>query len=282
MSKSYYNDISLKTFGPVIQEQGSHMVMTGVQKPLVERIVSVDTAYGSIVSEKITGVKQMEVDSVSIPYTFYNITSVNNTFTVVKQGGATLVLTLAVGYYASVADVVSAVNTALASTYGVGAVVFSIESVTKKTVITCTANYSFTFGDAVGSLGYVLGFRSDLSVPGSSFVSGAVAYFMLPRHLYLTANEWSSQSANNFTAPTGVGGVLHKNIIARIAVPNGLAYGGVINASHSNGLLLSDIRKYLEKINVLRLELGLVDETGENIGLNGADFVVNLRLLCEQ
>ena len=209
MSKSYYNDISLKTFGPVIQEQGSHMIMSGVQKPLVERIVSIDTAYGSTVSEKITGVKQLEVDSVSIPFTFYNITTANNTFTVIKQGGATLVLTLTVGHYATVADVVSAVNTALTSTYGGGAVVFSIHPVSKKTVITCNANFTFVFGDAVGTLGYVLGFRSDLLVPGSSFVSDAVAYLMLPRHLYLTANEWNSQSSHHFSVPTGAQGVLH-------------------------------------------------------------------------
>jgi hypothetical protein len=283
MSKSYYNDISLKSFGPVIHEQGTHMIMSGVQKPLIERIVSVDTAYGSLVSEKITGVKQMEVDSVSIPFTFYNITATNNTFTVVKQGGATLILTLAIGYYATVANVVSAINTALSATYGVGAVVFSINSVTKKTEIACTANYTFTFfnGAVYKSLGYILGFRSDLLVFGSSFVSEAVAYLMFPRHLYLTINEWTNQSSNNFSVPTGVGGVLHKNIIARIAVPTELNFGSIINASYGNGLLVSETRKYAEKINVLRLELGLVDETGEKIGLNGADFIVNLRLLCE-
>lgn len=281
MSKSYYNDISLKSFGPVIHEQGTHMIMSGVQKPLVERIVSVDTVYGSLISEKIAGLKQMEVDSVSIPFTFYNITAANNTFTVVKQGGATLNLVMTVGYYATVADVVSAINTALTVAYGAGAVVFSIHPVTKKTVITCTANYSFVFGDAVGSLGYILGFRSDLMVAGSSFVSDAVAYLMFPRHLYLTINEWTNQSSNNFSVPTGVGGVLHKNIIARIAVPTELNFGSIINASYGNGLLVSEIRKYAEKINVLRLELGLVNETGETIGLNGADFVVNLRLLCE-
>jgi hypothetical protein len=294
MSKSYYNDIALKTFGPVIQEHGSHMIMSGVQKNLVEHIVTVDTLYNTssndtvFLAEKITGVKQLEIDSVSIPYTFYNITAANNTMTVVKQGGATLNLVLTPGYYASVADLVSAINTLLAATYGSGEVVFSILSITKKTIITCTANYMFTFNtDASAcfksvfskSLGYILGFRENLSY-GNAFASPAVALLMLPRHIYLTLNEWSGQSVRNFSAPTS-SGVISNNIICKISVPTGLNFGSIINASPSNGLLVTEVRKYMEKINVLRMELTLVDESGIKLDLNGADFIVALRLLCE-
>lgn len=290
MSNSYYNDESLKTFGPIMREHGSHMIMSGVQKMSIERIVSIDTSYSSslsglsglsgstLIAEKITGLKQLEVDSVSIPFTFYNITESNNTFTVVKQGGTTLHLVLVSGFYATVTDVIAAINTALAATYGSGAVVFSINSVTKKTQIACTANYSFMFSE--GCLGHLLGFRTDLDI-GSAFTSTAVAVLAFPRHLYLTINEWSGQGINNFSVPTSNSGVLSKNIIARIALPSGVTFGSMINASHSNGLLVSEIRKYTEKINILKLELALIDETGTKVGLNGADFVVNLRLLCE-
>ncbi len=294
MSKSYYNDIALKTFGPVIQEQGSHMIMSGVQKSLIEHIVTVDTLYNTsstdtvFLAEKIAGVKQLEVDSVSIPYTFYNITASNNTITVIKQGGATLNLALTPGYYASITDVISAINTLLSATYGAGAVVFSIHSITKKTIITCTANYMFTFNTDASdylknsfnkSLGFMLGFRDNLTY-SNTFVSPAVAIMMLPRHIYLTLNEWSGQSVRNFSAPTS-SGVISNNIICKISVPNGLAFGSIINASPSNGLLVTEVRKYMEKINILRMELTLVDETGAKLDLNGANFIVALRLLCE-
>lgn len=285
MSVSYYNDIHLKSSGPTIHEHGSHMIMTGVQQNLVERIVSVDTVYRAstnsdtiLISEKIVGVKQMEVDSVDIPFTFYNITTLNNSFTVVKQSGSTLNLVLTAGHYSSINDVISAINTLLSATYGSGAVVFSIDPITKKTHINCTSNYSFTF-TSTNSIAKILGFRSDLSF-GSSFVSDSIALLHCPRHLYLTINEWSGQNINNFSVPTSKG-LLNKNIIARITVPTGLSFGSIINASHSGGLLVSEVRHYAEKNNILRMEMTLIDENGVKIDLNGADFVANLRLLCE-
>ena len=72
--------------GPSVRQQDSHMIMEGVSKPLKEKIVSIDTKFRRdifnmdadvilLFGEKITEVKSLEVDSIDIPITFFNINS---------------------------------------------------------------------------------------------------------------------------------------------------------------------------------------------------------------
>jgi hypothetical protein len=50
-------------------------------------------------------------------------------------------------------------------------------------------------------------------------------------------------------------------------------------ANRANGLLVSETRKYLEKVNIQRISLQLLDDAGRPVQLNGADFSVCLRLV---
>jgi hypothetical protein len=49
-------------------------------------------------------------------------------------------------------------------------------------------------------------------------------------------------------------------------------YGTILPANLTNGLLVSDARSYTGKIDLLKLNLQLLDENGNNINLNGLDF----------
>ena len=73
---------------------------------------------------------------------------------------------------------------------------------------------------------------------------------------------------------------LNKNIIARISVPD-FGFGTTIAASHGNGYLVSEVRKYLEKVNIQRMHIHLLDDAGNLVNLNGSDFAFCLRIVCE-
>jgi hypothetical protein len=65
-----------------------------------------------------------------------------------------------------------------------------------------------------------------------------------------------------------------------VSVPD-TEFGTMITASHGNGLLVSEVRKYLEKVNIQRMQVQLLDDAGNVIDMNGGDFAVNLRVVSE-
>lgn len=139
MNESYY--MNKQVFGgiPTVEQHGgSHMVMTNVMKELKTKFISLDTKfrdnpllsqpvnYNMTLPERITQVKSATVLSVSLPITFYNISSSlgNNTITLTFNTG-TLVLTIPDGQYTS-STLTTAINAGL-TTLGVNSVlVYSI------------------------------------------------------------------------------------------------------------------------------------------------------------
>ena len=80
---SYYDNQFLS--GPSVQQHGSHMVMKNVSKTLKERIVNIDTKYRTdydyldaanvniVLGERLSEVVSLEVVSIDLPITYYNI-----------------------------------------------------------------------------------------------------------------------------------------------------------------------------------------------------------------
>jgi len=113
MNESYYQNRQVFGNIPTVEQHGgSHMVMTNVMKELKTKFISVDTKfrdtlmlnqpvnYNITFPERITQVKSATVLSVSLPITFYNISSSlgNNTLTLIFNTGAR-VLTIPDGQY---------------------------------------------------------------------------------------------------------------------------------------------------------------------------------------
>jgi hypothetical protein len=101
-----------------------------------------------------------------------------------------------------------------------------------------------------------------------------------PRHFFLALNEFSHGNSNSFVSPQEKTNA-SKNIIAKISIPAGLAFGDTLCANVKNGLLVSEVRKYLEKVNIQRVKLELLDDAGRPVYLNGADISVCLRIVHE-
>ena len=152
---SYYFDNKNIMSGPSIKQQDSHMIMTGVSKTIKERIISIDTkfrkdyVYGQnadadfniAFGEKISEVKSMEVDSIDIPLTFFNINSSNNTFHV-----NTSLITLTPGFYANVAAITTEINSKMISAgFSATDISFSTVSINQTSVFrTNTVTYDIS------------------------------------------------------------------------------------------------------------------------------------------
>ena len=67
--------------------------------------------------------------------------------------------------------------------------------------------------------------------------------------------------------------LINKNIIARIALDlSTYSYGSMLPATYYNGLLTTDTRSYTGKIDLQKLNVQLLNESGIPMMLNGQDF----------
>jgi hypothetical protein len=300
---SYYYDV----LEPNVQQQGSHMIMKGVSKTLKEKIVNIDTKYRSdydytsyasanmVFGERLSEVRSMEVVSIDLPITFYNIYGNNdclqtgNNYLRIKNGGTSKVLTLTPNYYTDVSFVAEMnnqlQNLSLATDISYGVV--NNKSFFKSKV----TNYSLaTNVDMCGNvyelnnqnnLGWTLGFRdTSYNLTTSGLTSECILNLKSPRHVFLALNEFSNGNSNSFVSPLEKTNQ-SKNIIAKICIPSTVKFGDTLCVNKANGLLVSEVRKYLEKVNIQRMNLQLLDDAGRVIHLNGADFSVCLRLVHE-
>jgi hypothetical protein len=300
---SYYYDV----LEPSVQQQGSHMVMKGVSKPLKEKIVNIDTKYRTdydyksyasanmIFGERLSEVRSMEVVSIDIPMTFYNIFANNdcqqtgNNYLRIKNGGTSKILTLTPNYYTD-ASFVTEINTQLQNVSLGTDISYSVVN-NKSFFKSKTTTYSLaTNVDICGNvyelnnqnnLGWVLGFRdTSYNLTTAGLTSECSLNLRNPRHLFLALNEFSQGNSNSFVSPLEKTNQ-NKNIIAKICIPSTANFGDTLCVNKANGLLVSEVRKYLEKVNIQRMNLQLLDDAGRVIQLNGADFSVCLRLVHE-
>jgi hypothetical protein len=283
------------------------MVMKGVSKPLKEKIVNIDTKYRTdydyksyasanmIFGERLSEVRSMEVVSIDIPMTFYNIFANNdcqqtgNNYLRIKNGGTSKILTLTPNYYTD-ASFVTEINTQLQNVSLGTDISYSVVN-NKSFFKSKTTTYSLaTNVDICGNvyelnnqnnLGWVLGFRdTSYNLTTAGLTSECSLNLRNPRHLFLALNEFSQGNSNSFVSPLEKTNQ-NKNIIAKICIPSTANFGDTLCVNKANGLLVSEVRKYLEKVNIQRMNLQLLDDAGRVIQLNGADFSVCLRLVHE-
>ena len=282
------------------------MIMKGVSKPLKEKIVNIDTKYRTdydyasyssinmVFGEKLSEVRSMEVVSIDIPITFYNIHGNNdclidgNNYLRIKNGGTSKILTLTPNYYASTGALTTEINTQLQNLSLATDISYSVVN-NKSYFKSKTSSYSLaTNVDMCGNtyelnnqnnLGWLLGFRdTSYNLTTSGITSECIVNMKSPRHIFLALNEFSQGNSNSFVSPLEKTNQ-NKNIIAKICIPSTVVFGDTLCVNKANGLLVSEVRKYLEKVNIQRMNLQLLDDAGRVINLNGADFSVCLRLV---
>lgn len=237
-------------------------------------------------SAKINGVKNITVCNAEIPISFYNVSyAIGNTcFKIIDLSISPNVETLIQldeGEY-TVDSLVSAINTKLTGTGFTISILNGKTTISRVSIGSAISIHFDVLSDGVidkfnfkHKLGWLLGFRkTNYFLPptadGLQIVSESLADLNGIRYAYLILDEFTKNSENTFISNTNF---VKKNIIAKISFNKQLyPFGSVQVASIENGYLLSDSREYGGKIDLQKMNVQLVDETGIPINLNGNDF----------
>jgi hypothetical protein len=298
---------------PKVTQYGNHMVMTNVVKPCKTKYYNIDsrfrddydeysknpTTYNITLPERITDVKSIMVCNAEIPMSYYNISSSleNNMFQITDstQSISKTIIVRDGNYDAN--QLKTEINTQLIT---VGLTDISFDLVTTnplfqssnpnykiqfavKTTMTTSGNSTNTDFDKFSfktKLGWLLGFRNtEYSFSQiNKITSEAFIDLNGPRYLYLVLDEFNNGNQNSFLSPMH-SSLLNKNILAKILPDNNhYAFGKILVANLSNGLLFTDKRSYNGKVDLHRLKIQLVNEMGISINLNGLDFSFSLQV----
>jgi hypothetical protein len=315
MSK-YYGDKELFAT-PEVSQYGSHMVMTNVVKPTRVKYINLDTkfaddyvnnttnpsnlstynqsSYTFTLPQRINDVKSIKVQTSEIPMTFYNISAFNgNNVMSVKVGtGTSIIISVPDGNY-TVSSLISAISSQFTSNSISG---FSItnSSVNNKTTFANTNGSEITLNFAINQdgtfdkynfknkLGWILGFRKSsytIAQTNGTLISESITQINW-KYLYLALDEFSNGNQNSFASQMS-SSLINKNIIAKIVLNKTTYDFGTILGTNANiGTLMSDIRSYNGKIDIQKVNVQLLNEYGNVVNLNGADFSVGIQIEYE-
>lgn len=305
MSK-YFDDKDLFV-GPKVEQYGSHVVVTDVQRETKTKYLNVDTLFredynnGSLIDynitfpDTITNVKSISVTDVEVPISYYIISEnlQNNVFKITHTTApqTSYLITLPDGDYTRTnstdfgRDLIDKINELLVAA---SITDVSYDIVNNKSVFTSTSTSSYTFDFAVDSagnfnknlfksrLGYIMGFRvpsvtlnASVSITSSVFVN-----LMGPKYLFLVLEELNGQGNENSFVSYLPYSQINKNILARVSM-DGIKYS--FNTMHIKDIT-SDKRTYSGPKDIKRINVKVLNEFGQIMDLNGHDVSFCLRI----
>jgi hypothetical protein len=299
----YYNKPEL-FMEPKTQQYGNHMIMTNVHKQSKVKFINIDTKFRDdydytqpanfqvVLPERVNDVHSLRVTNIEIPMSFYNISAnLGNNYFKIVNGANTEMITIDDNNYTA-ATLASEIAAKLAiSTHGT-VLTFTINA-NGRTRVSTSANRTLVFDvDKTGSsdkfnfkqkLGWLLGFRKTTYAIVTTGATTAECTLDLygTRYLYLAIDEFNKGNQNSFVTPLS-SSLINKNIIARIALDRSTySYGSMLPATYYNGLLTTDTRSYTGKIDLQKINVQLLNESGIPMMLNGQDFSFCLEASCE-
>jgi len=289
-------------------------VINPIKKRTVKKILNIDsrfrdnyystssTNYNIILPTNFNDVLEMQLLSIEIPQTYYNISKQygNNFFTIIVDGVAEVV-NIPEGNY-DPTTITSIINHELINLGGDFAnVVFTCNYINFTTISTGTGQILVGFngnqsqGDAATlelnfqadkfgvddrftplplKFGWLLGFRNGIYINNVNYVSEGIFDFTGPRYFYLVVDDYNNSVINNFYGAFN-SSVLNKNILARISSQVNL---GTNILEQNNIRNITPAREYMGPINLNNLTIQLLDEFGRIVNLNNMDFSFSLQL----
>jgi hypothetical protein len=315
-SSNLFLDAKTSFLEPTVTQYGSHMIMSNVTKSLKNKHINIDTrfsneygydktsfnetdSYTFTLPERLNNVKSIQVTSVEIPMSFYNVSSSlgNNSFKIKDNTTSTSkMVVIKDGNYSSITSLKNEITNEITSLGGnYTNITFDISTNSLYSSFNCSAN-SFTVEfdtDNSGNfdkynfrskLGWLLGFRDqsfNMVSSSPTTYSNSIVNLNTIRYLYLVVDEFSSGFTNSFVSSLGTY-ILNKKILARICIDTQFyPFGSILHATHTNGLLVTDTRFYNGCIDIQKLNVQLVNECGVPVNLNGLDFSFALNLVYE-
>ena len=313
---SEYFDNKQLFMTPKTTQIGSHMVMTDVSKETKVKYINIDTRfrdeynylnssttpintnytnaanYTFTLPERYNNVKTLSVTNVELPIVYYNISANMGNNCLKITGGTTRLVVIPDGQYTA-STLNAKLLTLITTDISINLVDNSSTQIVNKTGSTVTVDFNYSAAsstDTVGSydkfntkfkLGWLMGFRNiSYTIAGNATITSEALLDLLgPKYLYLIVDEFSQGNQSSFVSPMS-GSIVKKNILARITIDRTTyPFGSVVIAHNNNGLLTSDDRSYTGKIDIQRLNIQLVNESGVPMNLNGMDFSFCLQLI---
>ncbi len=286
---------------PKTKQYGSHMIMTNVQKNAKTKYINIDTRfrdeynylktsnYNYTLPERVNEIKDMKVTNIEIPLNYFNISSnLGNNYFKINVSGTESVIKVPDANYTHT-TLQAAINTELTGKN----LSCTLTENGKSSFVTSTGTITINFDvDDSGNsdkynlknkLGWLLGFRNityELTTTATN--SEGLLDLHGPKYLYLAIDEFNKSSNQNSFASPLFSSMISKNILARIVVDHkNYSFGDVLVASEFNGYLLSDTRNYTGKIDLQKLNIQLLNETGIPMDLNSSDFSFCLEVTHE-
>jgi hypothetical protein len=299
---SQYFDQSKMFLEPKVTQYGSHMVMTDVVMPTKSKYLNIDSRfrdtydssakadYTITLPERVNNVRSLELKSLELPITFFNFSASqeNNTFQL-RIGASQTTIIIDDGQY-DAGDLVTEVNTKLGAA---GAPFTDISIAISSNVATFTnananpCTLTFDKSDCTSpssslasKFGWKVGFRlNEYEIEGSGGTQSgeAIVTLYLPRYLYFIVDEFSNANPYSFFGLLQNSQISSQQILARMTIPTTFV-NGELRILDQNQFMVTDVRKYSNEINIQRLHVSIVDEFGNVIDLNGADFSFCLKL----
>jgi len=250
--------------------------------------------------DRLTNVKSIMVCNVEIPLTFYNISENlgNNCFSVTNTNtNVTTLIIVPDGNY-NISQLTTFINRRTTLINSLFSFQQSSNGFFSKFVNTSSETFIVNFDvnfdvnkigtpDTIGSfdkynfkskLGWILGYRLreyTFGIVDDASTSPQSECFINvngPKYLYLVIDEFSQKNPNSFISPQS-GFSMSKNILARISINSAsFPFGSILPANNFNGLLLTDKRNYGGAIDIKKMNVQLVNESGIPMNLNGLDF----------
>jgi hypothetical protein len=317
MSK-YYGDKELFA-SPEVSQYGSHMVMTNVVKPTRVKYINLDTtfcddyvnnttnsnnlstfnqsSYTFTLPQRINDIKSIKVHSVEIPMSFYNISKYNGNNSFYIKWGEDLsanVLSIPDGNY-STSTLITTIKTLFAANSipnfdislnpAYNRIFFTNTSSTNDVLINfaISADGSFDKNNFKNKLGWMLGFRkpSYTVLKSGGITTGESVININWKYLYLALDEFSNGNQNSFASQMS-SSLINKNILSKIVLNRSVYdFGSILPATIHMGFLVSDKRTYNGKIDVQKINVQLINEYGNIVNLNGADFSLGIEIEYE-
>ena len=258
-----------------------------IEKRLVTKTICIDTFFRSnykytkstdftyTFPETINNVVSMQIKSVEMPYTWYNISAAqrNNSF-VITSSNTINTITIPDGNY-SIDNILSLLNNQLSSLPN--NFIISLVAYTSTVQITADLGFSVNFtSNGPISLGWLLGFR-ELMYEGLATYTSESLPLSKNNYFFIDVDDFHNNHItdavisvirNQSHAPSYIG----NNILARIPIPTTAIFNTMIINTLSDCILKK--RDYFGPVKLEKMNLRILNRFGEVIDLNKNDYSI--------
>ena len=258
-----------------------------IEKRLVTKTICVDTFFRSnykytkatdftyTFPEYINNVVSIQIKSIEMPYTWYNISASqkNNSFVIIDNTSIEHTFTLPDGNYL-INDIISFLNVELVSL----CITLSIVPNSLNLQITSTETFTLQFSSSGQiSLGWLLGFRESTYSDNSTYISESLPTLTSSHYFFVDVDDFQNNRITDavisVTRNQNIPSYIGNNILARIAVPSSVVFNSYLLNTQSADYILKK-RDYFGPVKLEKMNIRILNRFGEVIDLNKNDYSI--------